>query len=172
MKQRHYYLNKLGIKSDSPCIYNSTDIEDSRIVRFAKERSKHGFDSRETWSMNFTSACWVYEHLMMYKDIGGKVVDLNFHKFDIPVLYEIPDDELVCEGENKYPTHYLRSQTETKTELESINLIIQYLEYYLTYNDKEYYNNIDVSIKCEAMAYEYLQGGFRIYAEILPALWW
>ena len=168
MKQRHYYLNKLGIKSDDPCIFNTGNREYSRR-RYKKERLKYGFDSRELWSMDYTSACWLYEHIKLYKKIAGKIVDLNFRTFYIPILYDIPKDELEYNG--KYPKNYLCTQIETRTQLEAIDFIIMYLSIYLTYKDSDE-NDTDEIIKQKSMAYEYLQGAFRIYAEILPSMWW
>lgn len=168
MKQRHYYLNKLGIKSDDPCIFNTGNRQYSQ-KRYKKERLKHGFDSRELWSMEYTSACWLYEHIKLYKKIAGKIVDLNFHTFEIPVFYEIPEDELEYNNIN-LPKKCLQLQIETRTQLEAINLIIQYLEFYLKDDDTE--EDLDKINKNEQMSYEYLQGAFRIYAVILPSMWW
>ena len=172
MKQRHYYLNKLGIKSDDPCIFNSgNNSEQYNCKRFKKERLKYGFDSRELWSMDYTSACWLYEHIKLYKKIAGKIVDLNFRTFYIPVFYEIPENELEYNG--KYPKNYLCTQIETRTQLEAIDFIIQYLEFYLKYDEyDDTEEDLDKINKNEQMAYEYLQGAFRIYAEILPSMWW
>lgn len=172
MKQRHYYLNKLGIKSDDPCIFNTGNRQDSQ-KQYKKERLKHGFDSRELWSMEYTSACWLYEHINLYKEKAGKIVDLNFFTYYIPILYEIPNDELEYIEGSKLPKKYLQEQIETRTQLEAINFIIQYLEFYLKHEtDEETEEDLDKINKNEQIVYEYLQGAFRIYAEILPSMWW
>ena len=79
---RHYFLEKLGV----PLKYRGTnfcDNTDKRHNRWVKERKKYGFDSKETWSLDYTFYVWLYEHLMMYKKEAFKVVDLDYHKFDV-----------------------------------------------------------------------------------------
>ena len=110
--------------------------------------------------------------MKLYKKIAGTIVDLNFHTFYIPVFYEIPENELEYDGHN-LPKKYLQTQIETRTQLEAINFIIQYLEFYLKYDEyDDTEEDLDKINKNEQMAYEYLQGAFRIYAEILPSMWW
>ena len=52
---------------------------------------------------------WLYERLKMFVEIGGQVVDLNFHKFDF--------------------------KGKEYTQLELINMIIERLEYYFKRED-------------------------------------
>lgn len=56
--------------------------EDDREAIWEKERQIYGFDNRETWSLDFTFYLWLYERLMMYKEIGGQAVDLTYHRFE------------------------------------------------------------------------------------------
>lgn len=56
--------------------------EDDREAIWEKERQVYGFDNRETWSLGFTFYLWLYERLMMYKEIGGQTVDLTYHRFE------------------------------------------------------------------------------------------
>ena len=71
---KHKYLEELGFDP----LYETK--KDKRNKKWAKEREKYGFDSRETWNMDITFLAWLYEHLRMYKDVN--IVDLTFHKFD------------------------------------------------------------------------------------------
>ena len=82
----HKYLNKIGINSDDVCIFNTENINIDRCrrERFQKQRKKYGFDERETWALDYTLATWLYSHLKMYKKCASRVVDLSYHKFDIP----------------------------------------------------------------------------------------
>lgn len=163
----HKYLNELGLKSTECCIFNSEDIEDDRIEQFREERSKYGFDSRETWSLDFTLVSWIYSHLKMFQDIGGKVVDLTFHTFNVPELIPIPESELKYSEGNNYPDKYYNIQTTTHTLDECISLVCEYLEDVLRDSDSVWgdeeasLRNMDKS-KC----------AINIVAEILPALWW
>lgn len=71
---KHKYLEELGFDP----LYETK--KDKRNKKWAKERKKYGFDSRETWNMDITFLAWLYEHLRMYQDVS--IVDLTFHKFD------------------------------------------------------------------------------------------
>lgn len=149
---KHYYLNEIGIKSDDCCIFNTCDKKVGKnFLKFKKEKAQHTFDSRETWAMDYTSATWLYEHLCLYKDLVGKYIDLNSHTIEIPVLFKTGDGKLI-------------ERLETQTKLEAINLIICYLKEYFTMNTE--------SIDQELLQFRYLKTAFKIYAEIITALWW
>ena len=47
--------------------YTSKEFEESR-KRWAKQRERWGFDSRETWNLDFTIACFVYPRLKFFRD--------------------------------------------------------------------------------------------------------
>lgn len=168
----HKYLEELGIKATDICIPNSENTEDSRMPRFLDQREKYGFDERETWSLDYTFACWLYEHLKMYLDVN--CVDLEFYKFDIPVVYEIPDCELVYDvstheetGYSKYPQRYTKTITETHTQGDCINLCVEYLKKYLTEDPDE-----EDLAKGEMIRHEYCDTAVEIFRIILPAMWW
>ena len=95
----HKYYDDLADKKPdrTTCLFNTdereqdSDGQDSdRQKRWDAQRSEYGFDDRETWSLDFTASTWLHSHLCMFKDIGGEIVDLNFHSFDIPVIKESP----------------------------------------------------------------------------------
>lgn len=71
------YLDDIGY-TDLHDLWNSND---SRQEEWARERDIYGFDERETWALDHAFACWLYERLKMYKEIGA--VNLDFHKFNI-----------------------------------------------------------------------------------------
>ena len=74
------YLEDLGIEiGNTPYCWRS-DNDDKRQVMWKKEREKYGFDSRETWSLDYTFYLWLYERLMMFNELN--VVDTEFHKFE------------------------------------------------------------------------------------------
>lgn len=70
------YLDDLGI-TNRPDLWNQTD---ERQKNWTKEREEYGFDERDTWSMSLTFECWLYEHLMMYKESAN--INFDFHKFE------------------------------------------------------------------------------------------
>ena len=109
---------------------------DKREPEWVEERKTYGFDSTETWSLDTSFYLWLYEHLRMYVEKAGEIVNLHYHKF--------------------------------------------------TYNDKEYYQDelIDLMIErlqfafsSEYDEYEEDQWAYvheieKIWALILPAMWW
>lgn len=41
------------------------------------------FDIRDTFSLDFTFVAWLYERLRYFQDSASKVVDFDFHEFEI-----------------------------------------------------------------------------------------
>ena len=170
----HKYLNELGIKSDDVCIFNTENDEQDpeRETAFFYERQLHSFDSREIWSLDYTSATWVYEHLKMYKDLAGQVVNLHHQQVSIPVLHEIPD--IGKRYYNGFLEAYHKEVIEIRTLEEAIDLILSYLEYYLLNQDyyiKEYDSLYKEQVEACKLS-ESLTCAFKIYAIILEYLWW
>lgn len=99
------YLDDIG--EDYSWVWKPEGSERDEL--FEKEREIYGFDSRETWSLDYVFYMWLYERLKMFVEIGGQVVDLNFHKFDF--------------------------KGKEYTQLELINMIIERLEYYFKRED-------------------------------------
>ena len=69
----HKYLESLLPKGKSP--YDFEFDDEIRNQKWESERLEYGFDERETWNLDFTFFCWLYERLMKYKEISP--VDLN-----------------------------------------------------------------------------------------------
>jgi hypothetical protein len=80
MIPKRKYIDDLGIKyKDTPQGW-CTETNDGRIDKWKKEREEYGFDSRETWAMEYNFKLWLYERLMMYNEIN--CVDTSCHKFE------------------------------------------------------------------------------------------
>ena len=74
------YLEDIGVKDT---VYNTpTNKSDKRNPIWAEEREIYGFDERETWNLDHTFYCWLYERLKMYLEKADGVIDLDFHKFE------------------------------------------------------------------------------------------
>lgn len=58
------------------------DASDKLHECWCKQEEEYGFNDIETWDLDVAFAQLIYERLMMYKEIGGKVVDLTFYKFE------------------------------------------------------------------------------------------
>lgn len=99
------YLDDIG--EDYSWVWKPEGSERDEL--FEKEREIYGFDSRETWSLDYVFYMWLYERLKMYIEYAGEIVNLNFHKF----VYK----------EKEY------------TQFELINMMIERLEYYFKKED-------------------------------------
>ena len=99
------YLDDIG--DDYSWVWEPEGSERDEL--FEKEREIYGFDSRETWSLDYVFYMWLYERLKMYIEYAGEIVNLNFHKF----VYK----------EKEY------------TQFELINMMIERLESYFKKED-------------------------------------
>lgn len=141
------YLDDIG--EDYSWVWKPEGSE--RDKTFEKEREIYGFDNRETWNLDTVFYMWLYERLKMFVEIGGQVVDLNFHKFDF--------------------------KGKEYTQLELINMMIERLEYY--FNEDARDSKIDEYRKqgmgifeADNKAYEPVKEIGEIWALVLPAMWW
>lgn len=141
------YLDDIG--EDYSWVWKPEGSE--RDETFEKEREIYGFDNRETWSLDTVFYMWLYERLKMFVEIGGQVVDLNFHKFDF--------------------------KGKEYTQLELINMMIERLEYF--FNEDARDSKIDEYRKqgmgifeADNKAYEPVKEIGEIWALVLPAMWW
>ena len=73
------YLNELECK---PFPFSYTAYNDERVSKWKQEKEIYGFDSTETWDLAEAFYAWLYEHLRMYQDKAGKIVNLHYHKFE------------------------------------------------------------------------------------------
>lgn len=144
-ENHHKHLNELGIKSTESCIFNTREDTNPGQKQFKKERKEHSFDMRETWSLDYTLATWLYEHLMVFKEIDKKARTKN--KIEINTLV------MTKKGSFDY-------QTETMTEQQAIELACEYLGEYLT-----------ISF-VDSNRFEYEKAALGIVSELLPILWW
>lgn len=66
------YLKDIGLTiEDIPlgfCLEEAKDEFRGRGKAWAHERKKYGFDSRETWSLDYTITLYLYERLSMYRE--------------------------------------------------------------------------------------------------------
>ena len=157
----HHYLNKIGVKSDETCVFNTEEKEKKKRAKyFAKIREKHGFDDRETWNLNYTMATWIYEHLKLYLKLAGQIVDLTYYKFEIPT---------VTRDENNKPQIIYKE----KTEENAIKTACKYLKKYLqNENNTNFDEDIEITLDKDLMACHYYEAAMQIIGKIAPALWW
>ena len=78
------YIDDLNIKfEDTPQGFCNQEFieaaEGSRAEQWHKEREIYGFDSRETWSLDYNLKLWLYERLCMFNKVNN--IDTNSYKF-------------------------------------------------------------------------------------------
>lgn len=66
---KHEYLHEL--------------FPDGKLLFPYSEEDYHDFDTRDTFNMNHTLIMWLYQCLRFFEEEASKVVNFNFHKFDI-----------------------------------------------------------------------------------------
>jgi len=75
----HAYLDEL---ESPPHTFSEVAYNDERVEKWEEEKRVYGFDSTETWDLNYTFYAWLYEHLRMYQDKASKIVNLHYHTFE------------------------------------------------------------------------------------------
>ena len=70
------YLDDIGVVDRVD--FESAD--DHRNSKWEASREIYGFDERETWVLDYAFYCWLYERLMMFKEIA--CINLEYHKFE------------------------------------------------------------------------------------------
>lgn len=161
---KNKYLKEIGIKTSKKKVIGAGDAKDSK--NFKKQRKKYGFDARECYNLDYTFAVWLYSHLKMYLESAETIVDLSYHTFDIPVLYET--DRVEWKETDK--TWY-EEKTETHTQKECIDLCIEYLKDYLE-STKNLSDDTDENIINEGKGLEKGICSIKIFAELFPSMWW
>ena len=157
----HYYLNELGIKDKDIYLQIDEDII-AKHPEMQSETEKYGFASCETWNLDSVACAWLYEHLKMYLDVN--CINLDFHKADIPVLVDNPSPDAGSVVNSEWVPYYIE-ETRTMTQGECIEMCCSYLE--------DYFKTVNIiSIEEEGRGTEKAQCAFKIFAVILPMMWW
>ena len=76
----HKYIKEIVDLKETPYGYCEGETPE-RDSKWREQRRIYGFDSRETWNLDYTFFCWLYERLAMFKEVN--CIDLNFHEFNI-----------------------------------------------------------------------------------------
>lgn len=145
MKAEHQYLKPLNIEMNGIVDSRSfKDRKDSRSKEWKAQRKKYGFDERETWDLDFTMCCWIYEHLKMFKDVNPIATEKE--KFLIPILQKDWTEKM-----------------EERNLEEVLDIVCEGLEGYILETDEIMRSNAVISKAKNA---------YKILAIVFPALWW
>lgn len=58
-------------------------LNDARQENWKQEREMFGFDSRETWALDFCFLSWLYERLRFFHQCNNIATESEFEKFEI-----------------------------------------------------------------------------------------
>lgn len=172
-KQNIIYKDLLPFK-DNICeatLFN-TKAKDrvGRQELFKSQRQTYGFDERETWDLDHTSVLWIYTHLKRYLDWACvELYDEEVcHIYNVEIVSKDQSDNYLYDWidiETKSGVNYreLRLQTyhEELAEGKIIELICEYLEQYIQADFID--NRLELALA---------QHAIKLYADILPSLWW
>lgn len=80
------YLRDIGLNEENwpETIYTKAGSDpDKRADKYHAYQEKYGVNPADTWNLDTTVLMWLYERLIEYKERAGKVVNLNYHIFEI-----------------------------------------------------------------------------------------
>lgn len=66
---KHKYIQELFPNGELPWPYDEDDYV--------------GFDSRDTYNLDYTLVCWLYERLRYFQDEASKVINFEYHTFEV-----------------------------------------------------------------------------------------
>ena len=148
------FLEEIGVNIKDPAI-NSMEypLEENveRSKKFEEQRDTYGFDERETWDLRYSSSCWIYQRLKMFKILASETIDLDIYSIDIT-----PDNS---------------SETEVRTLEGCIDFVIENLERYIRYENRDGIVE-SFSLNEDAEVREGLSRAFIVYGKIVNYLWW
>ena len=118
---------------------------DSQIRRF-------GFTDCETGELSYTSYVWLYSHIKMMLDIGGKLVDFEWSWWDDSFKKKL---QSVGVDTDKY--------TNDKMVFEYICELLE---------EADRINCDEYTLEADTKSFELQKKAFAIYGVMLPRAWW
>lgn len=88
---KHKYLEEIVNIENTPYGFSQNTGRDEM---WEQQKQEYGFDERETWSMDYTFVCWLYERLSMYDKVNivnteAVTIDNNTFQQHIDKLIEL-----------------------------------------------------------------------------------
>lgn len=132
----HKYIDDLvkdGLSEGYPYY---KEVDDPRQKEWDEETEKFGFDSSQTWSLDYTMATLLYERLMMFREkfkgLVGDQADVVVFKDKSYSLYEVVDELIILakisiENDSK-ETHRLIDDSKCFKNAVAANLLWEFWE--------------------------------------------
>ena len=139
---------------DCYCLPNMdySKLNDSRKDHWKKQRKKYGFAEPETWALDYTASVWLYSHIKMMLDIGGKVVNFEWDWWDDKFrakLKAVGVDTNKCHNDKD---------------------VFEYICELIEQSDKLDHEKVDLDAEDQALKLR--QKAFRIFVIMMPRAWW
>ena len=153
------YLEELGLKPDNICAPTTTAKAKKREDKelYAAQRAERGFDDRECWDLDITFLIWLYEHIRAYEDRAGNIIDLDYYKFNIPILNEETGEEVIAPN---------------VTQRATMAIIKGYIKDFFFDPIDHGITDVKALLRYDEMGIKKMKIAAKIWAEILPAMWW
>ncbi len=127
--------------------------------KLKKQIKKYGFSQAETYDLDETATIWLYTHIKMLLDIGGKTVN---YAWDRPRTPEF------IEEVKKYG--YMGKSYD---DLALFNYILRLIEESdALFNSETKNEDLNGFAKREEEALKKRQNAFHLFALMLPSAWW
>ena len=158
------------IKPDADCFwipnakYDCLKLSKNREKHLDTQKERYGFTECETWELDYTACIWLYSHIKMMLDIGGKIVDYEWEWWGDEFRKELQE---VGVDTDLYHND--------KMVFEYICELLEVAESYANY-EPDPQDDIDASAKlCMAMdnkAMELRSKAFKVFAVMMPRAGW
>ena len=166
-----YIQDLLGENYNNNIIFSECTLKnkDTRNKQFKEQIKTYGFSEVETWALDFTMDCLLYERLKMFMETAPQIINVDFWKFDIPVLY--PTDQTESVYDTDY--HWYEQRIENHTMGECINIMIDYLKDEIISSDYPY-GDTEENNRREQQGYEKGCCAWEIFCILRKGgvLWW
>lgn len=155
-----FYLDE--IKKNINDGVNEIDVDDKRQETWQQERDKYGFDSRDTWSLDFTMTEMLYERLQMYMVKADEIVNLSYHTYDFGGK-TYTQREIILEMINDAET-FLKFEYDTIDELNEDD--------FNTMTEDEMDAHMDLYGQWEIKAHHAKKRLWSMWAVVQHQMWW
>lgn len=129
---KRYYDNLPGVQLSKCCIPSD-------------------FEKRETYSLDKTSAIWLYEHIKALLDLSSDIID-----WKVPTVWSEYELEALSA---------LEVRPEGKNVKHVFDLICSYIELAFDWEEKDEQLGTD-------FYWQYLRTAFQLWAIVFPRAWW
>lgn len=149
-------VSKLKPDEDATCVPNAKND----YLKMSKKRRKYldnqviryGFTDCETWDLGYTSCVWLYSHIKMMLDIGGKVVNFEWDWWNDEFKQELREAGVDIEKYN------------------NDKMVFEYICELLEEVDR--LNADSISFETDLKVWDLQKKAFVIYGIMIPRAWW